>query len=328
MLYSQTWLEHFARHARAARDKSKDTTKIGCLIIGQRKETILTAYNDHAIGIKDSDDRRSRQDGMKYKYAAHAERNAIAFAAAQGIRLEGLTLYSTAFPCCDCANSIVQAGIKCVIVGSTEYVSGTAEVLEHSRQILTEGGVQIIEHDDGGITMERADALARSVLLHLPDSAGDPLYYHVRRVADSLGYKAPSYYRISALLHDIIEDSAYTITIETLKALNFPERVIETVDIVTIPKDVKHDDAVYETDYIERIIKSGNLGALVVKMADNFDNLSPVRLAKLPEESQLYFKNRYTNVRKRLGEALYSGEFDKYHEFYDYWPSQVEALRY
>ena len=45
----------------------------------------------------------------------HAEKNAIAFAARDGIKIEGSTLYCTLHPCNDCAKLIVASGIKEVV---------------------------------------------------------------------------------------------------------------------------------------------------------------------------------------------------------------------
>jgi dCMP deaminase len=47
--------------------------------------------------------------------SAHAEQNAINFAARYGISIEGATLYTTHYPCSWCAKSIVNAGIVRVI---------------------------------------------------------------------------------------------------------------------------------------------------------------------------------------------------------------------
>lgn len=47
--------------------------------------------------------------------AAHAERNAIDWAARHGIRLEGAELVTTDTPCWQCAGSIINAGIISVV---------------------------------------------------------------------------------------------------------------------------------------------------------------------------------------------------------------------
>lgn len=47
--------------------------------------------------------------------AAHAERNAIDWAARHGIRLEGSEIVTTDTPCASCAGSIINAGIVRVV---------------------------------------------------------------------------------------------------------------------------------------------------------------------------------------------------------------------
>lgn len=44
----------------------------------------------------------------------HAETNAIAFAAKEGIRIEDSILYTTASPCKECAKLIINSGIRMV----------------------------------------------------------------------------------------------------------------------------------------------------------------------------------------------------------------------
>jgi dCMP deaminase len=46
---------------------------------------------------------------------AHAEQNAINFAARYGIAIDGATIYTTHLPCSWCAKSIVNAGIRRVV---------------------------------------------------------------------------------------------------------------------------------------------------------------------------------------------------------------------
>lgn len=49
------------------------------------------------------------------KFVVHAEQNAITFAAKEGIKLKGTTLYTTTSPCPDCAKLIASSGIKRVL---------------------------------------------------------------------------------------------------------------------------------------------------------------------------------------------------------------------
>lgn len=46
------------------------------------------------------------------RYEIHAEQNAIAYAARNGIKTEGTTLYISISPCLDCAKLICSAGIE------------------------------------------------------------------------------------------------------------------------------------------------------------------------------------------------------------------------
>lgn len=48
-------------------------------------------------------------------YEVHAEQNAIAWAAREGIRIKGATLYCTHEPCHDCTKSIIASGISRIV---------------------------------------------------------------------------------------------------------------------------------------------------------------------------------------------------------------------
>ena len=59
----------------------------------------------------------------------HAEQNAIAWAAREGIALKGGTLYCTLFPCHSCAKLILQAGIVAVVAEYDYHSSGASKAL-------------------------------------------------------------------------------------------------------------------------------------------------------------------------------------------------------
>lgn len=110
------WIEYYMGFARHAALKSKDTTKVGAILVGPDGEVRLTAYNGPPRGVADLPDRFERP--RKYLFASHAEQNLIAFAARQGIRTDGCTVYVTHYPCSSCARTLIQSGIKRVIYGS------------------------------------------------------------------------------------------------------------------------------------------------------------------------------------------------------------------
>ncbi len=59
----------------------------------------------------------------------HAEQNAIAWAAREGIALKGGTMYSTLFPCHSCAKLIMQTGIVHVVAEYDYHSSGSSKAL-------------------------------------------------------------------------------------------------------------------------------------------------------------------------------------------------------
>lgn len=106
------YLMGFAQHAAL---KSKDSTKVGAVLVAPGNTVLLTAYNGPPAGVHDKSERFERP--AKYLYASHAEANLIAFAARLGIRTEGCRVYVTHAPCASCARTLIQAGIDEVVFG-------------------------------------------------------------------------------------------------------------------------------------------------------------------------------------------------------------------
>ncbi len=99
--------------------RSKDPhTHVGSVIVDGDNVLVSTGYNSLPRGINiDSEQKRvSREDGEKYFWVEHAERNAIYNAARRGTVLKGCKLYVPWTPCTDCARGIIQSGIAEVII--------------------------------------------------------------------------------------------------------------------------------------------------------------------------------------------------------------------
>lgn len=141
------WTEYFMEMSEFISKKSKDrSTKVGCVIVGPNHEVRTTGYNGFCRGIDDDIELRHERP-EKYFWAEHAERNAIYNAARNGIRLEGCTLYSTVFPCADCARAIIQSGIKTVV--APVYNNDTKisyESYDRAIAMLHETGVSIVQY--------------------------------------------------------------------------------------------------------------------------------------------------------------------------------------
>lgn len=109
------WRNYFLNLAHSVSLKSKDTTKVGCVIVGEDNEILSTGWNGFARGVNDSNEFSYRQERpAKYDWTIHAEANAICNAARSGVRLKGATAYVTHQPCSSCADMLIQSGIKCV----------------------------------------------------------------------------------------------------------------------------------------------------------------------------------------------------------------------
>lgn len=146
---SPIWIERFLSVARLWSTFSKDPhTKVGAVIINPRGRQLSAGFNGIPSGVDDRLCRMSRDDREKDLWMAHAEENAITAAAADGVRLQGSTIFSTHFPCPRCAGMIIGAGIACVVVDDTE---DAASVDDRARAAvyfkLGEARVTLIEHE-------------------------------------------------------------------------------------------------------------------------------------------------------------------------------------
>lgn len=93
--------------------------------------------------------RRAMPDYKSGKYleicpSSHAEQNAIAFAAYHGISTKGATAYVNTFPCKDCMNSLINAGIKKIVYNS-DY---NAELSSHIAKTV---GIEVVKYDGRNI---------------------------------------------------------------------------------------------------------------------------------------------------------------------------------
>jgi dCMP deaminase len=110
-----TWDELFMKHVYLIASKSKDTkTKVGAVIV-RNNAIISEGYNGMCKGVDDAvEDRYERPE--KYFWMEHAERNSIYHCSRNGISTDSTTLYTMGLPCSDCARSIIQSGIKEIVL--------------------------------------------------------------------------------------------------------------------------------------------------------------------------------------------------------------------
>lgn len=102
-------------------------------ILTYSDRVISTGYNGVVMGESHCN---HTQDESKCLDAVHAEANAIVFAARNGVRTLGSTLYVTHSPCLECAKLIVNSGIMNVFYDH-EYR------LKDGLELLVASGVMI-----------------------------------------------------------------------------------------------------------------------------------------------------------------------------------------
>jgi len=145
-----TWDEYFLEMMKAAAGRATcDRGRSGSIIV-RDKRVLSTGYVGAPMRCKDCDEAGHEMhtvihgNGKESQHCirtTHAEQNAIALAARDGVKLEGATLYSNMMPCYTCAKMIINAGIVRVVARKDYYAA------ERSKEVFDEAGVayEIIE---------------------------------------------------------------------------------------------------------------------------------------------------------------------------------------
>lgn len=112
-----SWTNYFMGIAQAVSARSKDpSTKVGAVIVNSQSHIVATGFNGMPRGFPETE--AIWQRPMKYDYVIHAEANCIAHATSP---LAECVLYTTMFPCGECAKLIAAAGIKTVHYSDGKY---------------------------------------------------------------------------------------------------------------------------------------------------------------------------------------------------------------
>jgi (p)ppGpp synthase/HD superfamily hydrolase len=131
-------------------------------------------------------------------------------------------------------------------------------------------------------TIEDAIVFATEAHRGQVDRAGNPYILHPLRLMCNVNSDTE---RFIALLHDVIEDTDYTV--DDLRQRGYSEEIVEAVDCLT-----RRNDETYE-EFIQRI--KPNPLARRVKLADLRDNMDIRRLGLL-QDKDLERLQRYQNA--------------------------------
>ncbi|RMG25695.1 MAG: cytidine deaminase [Armatimonadetes bacterium] len=109
-----SWDEYFMQLAHTVSTRATCLRRsVGAVIVRNRR-ILSTGYNGAPRGVPHCEE-YGCDTTQRCQLAAHAEQNAIAQAAANGVSCEGGTLYVTCQPCNVCAKLIINSGIQRVV---------------------------------------------------------------------------------------------------------------------------------------------------------------------------------------------------------------------
>ena len=140
-----SWDEYFMGVALLTAQRSKDNTSQVGACIGM------------PIGCNDDDmpwEREGEPLKTKYMYVCHAELNAILNHASGTGSLKGARIYTTLFPCNECAKALIQSGISQVIYYEDKYADSDSVIA--SKRMFDMVGIRYTPYKRTGRGVELA----------------------------------------------------------------------------------------------------------------------------------------------------------------------------
>lgn len=145
-----SWAEYFMGIAILSAQRSKDSgTQVGACIVDREHKILSMGYNGMPTGCLDDSmpwGREGNRLDTKYMYVCHAELNAILNTAGGSVR--GARIYTTLFPCNECAKAIIQSGISEIIYLSDKYADSDETIA--SKRMFDMVGVKYTPYKPSG----------------------------------------------------------------------------------------------------------------------------------------------------------------------------------
>jgi dCMP deaminase len=139
------WEDYFMNLAEQISVRSTCLRKqVGC-VITRDNYLISTGYNGALPKHPECLDLGCLRDELNIKSGTqkhicrsmHAEQNAVASAARNGISLKGATCYVTLYPCVNCAKILIMAGIKKIVVKEKGKSQEAQELFRKSEILIS-----------------------------------------------------------------------------------------------------------------------------------------------------------------------------------------------
>lgn len=148
------WDEYFMGVAKLSAMRSKDPgTQVGACIVNSENRIMSMGYNGMPKGCSDDTFPWTREGSTldtKYAFVCHAELNAILNF--RGGSLAGCKVYTTLFPCNECAKAIIQIGITEVIYLEDKYAD--TDGVRASKKMFDAAGVKYTPFNKKGTRIE------------------------------------------------------------------------------------------------------------------------------------------------------------------------------
>lgn len=143
-----SWQDLLKIAYKEAQKSINPSTQNGAILVDDNGIVILSEVNNFPNGIKENEERQNNKS-LRYKYSVHAERNVLYLASKLGIKTEGLTMVCPWATCSDCAQAIIQTGIKKLVTHkqALDRSGHWQENIEFAFAMLREAGVEIIIYD-------------------------------------------------------------------------------------------------------------------------------------------------------------------------------------
>ena len=143
---NEKWTGRLLKMAKDIAGWSKDdSTKVGAVITTSEGRPVSWGFNGMPMGINDDVPERNIRP-HKYKWYCHAERNAMDLASKAD--LSDCVMFVTFSPCSNCAQSIIQRGIRTIVVDEAFTVEKMPERWQEDMKVavemLEEAGVKVI----------------------------------------------------------------------------------------------------------------------------------------------------------------------------------------
>ncbi len=148
-----SWDEYFMGIALLSAMRSKDpSTQVGACIVNADRRILSMGYNGMPRCCSDDEfpwEREGDPLHSKYLYVCHAELNAILNCAGGNVR--GCTMYTTLFPCNECAKAIMQSGIAEIVYMCDKYAD--SDSVKASKRMFETAGVRYRLYEPSGKTL-------------------------------------------------------------------------------------------------------------------------------------------------------------------------------